>query len=154
MWVFGVDVAPEDPVPSVKVSDLMTREVVYLPAETTLDEAARAMREADIGDVVVTQGPSLYGMVTDRDIVVRAVAERLDAGTTTIGSVASREIVMIEQNSTASEAARLMRERTVRRILVCDADRQLVGIISLGDLALRLDPESALSEISEAAPAG
>lgn len=139
---------------SVKVSDVMTRQVVYLPAETTLDEAARAMREADIGDVVVTQGPSLYGMVTDRDIVVRAVAECLDAASTTIGSVASREIVMIEQNSTASEAARLMRDRAVRRILVCDSDRQLVGIVSLGDLALRLDPESALSEISGASPTG
>jgi CBS domain-containing protein len=139
-------------VTSVKVSDVMTRQVVYLPAETTLDEAARAMREADIGDVVVTEGPSLYGMVTDRDIVVRAVAECKDPATTTLGSVTTREIVMIEQNSSASEAARQMRERKVRRILVCDADRQLVGIVSLGDLALRLDPDSALGEIAEASP--
>lgn len=133
---------------TVKVGDVMTRQVVYLPAETTLDEAARAMREADIGDVVVTQGATLFGMVTDRDIVIRAVAERKDPGSTTIGSVASREIVMIEQNSTMSEAARLMRERAVRRVLVCDSDRQLVGIVSLGDLALRMDPDSALSDIT------
>jgi CBS domain-containing protein len=135
-----------------KVSDLMTKQVIYLPAETTLDEAARAMRSADIGDVVVTDGSTLAGLVTDRDIVVRAVADRKDPATTTIGSVASREIVMIEQNSSASDAANLMRERGVRRILVCDADRQLVGIISLGDLAMRLDPDSALSDISEQAP--
>jgi CBS domain-containing protein len=134
----------------VRVRDVMTRQVVYLPVGTPLDEAARVMRDADIGDVVVTDGPNLFGMVTDRDIVVRAVAEARDARQTTLGSVTTREIVMIEQNSTATEAATLMRERAVRRILVCDADRQLVGIVSLGDLALRLDPASALSEISEA----
>lgn len=135
-----------------KVSDVMTKQVIYLPADTALDEAARAMREADIGDVVVTDGSTLAGMITDRDIVVRAVAERKDPASTTIGSVATRDIIMIEQNSSAADAATLMRERGVRRVLVCDGDRQLVGIISLGDLAMRLDPTSALSEISEQAP--
>lgn len=136
----------------VRVRDVMTRQVVYLPLGTPLDEAARAMRDADIGDVVVTDGANLYGMVTDRDIVVRAVAEGRDARQTNLGAVTTREIVMIEQNSTATEAATLMRERSVRRILVCDTDRQLVGIVSLGDLAVRLDPSSALGEISEASP--
>ena len=135
-----------------RVADLMTRQVVYLSAQTTLDEAARAMADADIGDIVVTDGQSLFGMVTDRDIVVRAVAEHKDPAKTTIGSIATREIVMIEQSSTVADAVRLMRERAVRRVLVCDADRQLVGIISLGDLAMQLDPSSALSEISEATP--
>ncbi|MEV7228385.1 MULTISPECIES: CBS domain-containing protein [Polymorphospora] len=134
------------------VGAVMTKEVLYLPAETTLDEAARAMRDADIGDVVVTEGPTLAGMVTDRDIVVRAVAEKLDPASTTIGAVATREVVMIEQNSTVAEAAALMRERAVRRVLVCDLDRQLVGIVSLGDLAVRFDPDSALSGISGTAP--
>ncbi|WP_329105722.1 CBS domain-containing protein [Micromonospora sp. NBC_01699] len=133
-----------------RVADLMTRQVVYLSAQTTLDEAARAMADADIGDIVVTDGQSLFGMVTDRDIVVRAVAEHRDPAKTTLGSIATREIVMIEQSSTGAEAARMMRERAVRRVLVCDSDRQLVGIISLGDLAQQLDPSSALSEISEA----
>ena len=137
---------------TVRIGDVMTRQVTYLPAGTPLDEAARAMRDADIGDVVVTDGADLFGIVTDRDIVVRAVAEGKDATRTTIGSVASREIVMIEQNSTTVEAAALMRERAVRRVLVCDAERHLVGIVSLGDLALRLDPSSALGEVSEAVP--
>ncbi|MEO3775833.1 CBS domain-containing protein [Micromonospora sp. B11E3] len=135
-----------------RVSDVMTKQVVYLPAETTLDEAARVMKESDIGDVVVTDGASLAGMLTDRDIVVRAVAERSDPATTTIGSIVTREVVMIEQHSTAGEAAALMRERAIRRVLVCDGDRKLVGIVSLGDLAMRLDPDSALSDISEKAP--
>ncbi|SCE69640.1 CBS domain-containing protein [Micromonospora viridifaciens] len=135
-----------------RVSDVMTRQVIYLPAETTLDEAARVMKESDIGDVVVTDGAALAGMLTDRDIVVRAVAERADPATTTIGSVITREVVMIEQHCTAGEAAALMRERNIRRVLVCDSERKLVGIVSLGDLAMRLDPASALSDISEAAP--
>ncbi|MFE9689866.1 CBS domain-containing protein [Micromonospora sp. NPDC005806] len=135
-----------------RVSDVMTKQVVYLPAETPLDEAARVMKESDIGDVVVTDGATLAGMLTDRDIVVRAVAERADPAKTTIGSIITREVVMIEQHSTASEAAALMRERNIRRVLVCDSDRKLVGIVSLGDLAMQLDPNSALSDISEAAP--
>ncbi|MEJ3742321.1 CBS domain-containing protein [Actinomycetes bacterium KLBMP 9797] len=117
------------------VRDVMTKQVVYLPGETTVDEAAEAMRAADIGDVVVTDGPALSGIVTDRDIVVRAVADRRDPATTTIDSIASHELVMIEQDAGTEEAANLMRERSVRRLLVCDADRQLVGIVSLGDLA-------------------
>jgi CBS domain-containing protein len=143
---------PEVVMASQRVVDVMTKQVVYLSAETTLDEAARAMGEADIGDVVVTDGPNLAGMVTDRDIVIRAVADNRLPAKTTLGDVATREIVMIEQNATVAEAARLMRERAVRRILVCDADRQLVGIVSLGDLAVRYDPASTLGDISGASP--
>lgn len=117
------------------VRDVMTKQVVYLPAETTVDEAAEAMRVADIGDVVITNGPALAGIVTDRDIVVRAAADRRDPAATTIGSIASHDLVMIHQDATLEEAASLMRERGVRRLLVCDADRQLVGIVSLSDLA-------------------
>ncbi|MDQ7907006.1 CBS domain-containing protein [Phytohabitans sp. ZYX-F-186] len=134
------------------VRDVMTRRVVYLPAETPVDEAAQAMRAADIGDVVITDGPVLAGILTDRDIVVRAVAERLDPGRTTVGAIASSELIMIQQDATPQEAVRLMRQRAVRRLLVCDADRQLVGVISLGDLAMHLDLSSVLSDISEATP--
>jgi CBS domain-containing protein len=135
-----------------RVSDVMTKQVVYLSAETTLDEAARVMKEADIGDVVVTDGSTLAGLLTDRDIVVRAVAECSDPTSTSIGSIITREVVMIEQHATAGEAVALMRERNIRRILVCDNDRKLVGIVSLGDLAMQLDPSSALADISEGAP--
>ncbi|MBL6277055.1 CBS domain-containing protein [Micromonospora fiedleri] len=135
-----------------RVADVMTRQVIYLPAETTLDEAARVMKEADIGDVVVTEGATLAGLLTDRDIVVRAVAANSDPTNTTIGSITTREVVMIEQNCSAGDAAALMRERGVRRVLVCDAERKLVGIVSLGDLAVQFDPQSALGQISEQAP--
>jgi CBS domain-containing protein len=118
------------------VADVMTRRVVYLPEDTMLDEAAQAMRDQGIGDVVVTHGPTMTGVVTDRDIVVRAIAENLPPKTTTLGSITSHELLMIEQSATVDEAVQAMRERGVRRLLVCDADRKVVGIISLSDIAI------------------
>lgn len=118
------------------VADVMTRRVVYLPEGTMLDEAAQAMRDQGIGDVVVTHGPTIMGVVTDRDIVIRAIAENLAPKTTTLGAITSHELLMIEQSATVDEAVHAMRERSVRRLLVCDADRKVVGIISLSDIAL------------------
>jgi CBS domain-containing protein len=118
------------------VAEVMTRQVVYLPEDTMLDEAAQVMRDRGIGDVVVTRGPTMIGLVTDRDIVVRAIAENLPPTTTTLGAVASHELIMVEQSATVDEAVQAMRERAVRRLLVCDADRKVMGILSLSDVAL------------------
>ncbi|GAA2651275.1 CBS domain-containing protein [Paractinoplanes durhamensis] len=120
----------------VSVADVMTRQVVYLPEATTLDEAAQAMRDQGIGDVVVTSGPTMVGLVTDRDIVIRAIAENRIPTQTTLGSITSHELIMVEQSATVEEAVQAMRERGVRRLLVCDSDRNVVGIISLSDVAL------------------
>ena len=119
------------------VADVMTRQVVYLPEATMLDEAAQVMRDRGIGDVVVTRGPTMVGLVTDRDIVVRAIAENLPPRTTSLGDITSHELIMVEQSATVDEAVQAMRERGVRRLLVCDADRKVVGILSLSDVALR-----------------
>jgi CBS domain-containing protein len=118
------------------VGDVMTRQVVYLPADTTLDEAAQVMRDQGIGDVVVTHGPTMAGVVTDRDIVIRAIAQGLPPASTTIESIATRELIMVERSATVEEAVQAMRDRGVRRLLVCDPDRKVVGIISLSDVAL------------------
>jgi len=120
----------------VAVADVMTRQVVYLPEGTMLDEAAQVMRDQSIGDVVVTRGPTMVGLVTDRDIVVRAIAENLPPKTTTLGMITSHELLMVEQSATIEEAVHAMRDRGVRRLLVCDADRKVVGILSLSDIAL------------------
>jgi CBS domain-containing protein len=118
------------------VGDVMTRQVVYLPADTTLDEAAQVMRDQGIGDVVVTHGPTMAGVVTDRDIVIRAIAQGLPPASTTIESIATRELIMVERSATVEEAVQAMRDRGVRRLLVCDPDRKVVGILSLSDIAL------------------
>jgi CBS domain-containing protein len=133
------------------VKDVMTTNVVYLPPQTTLAEAARTMREQDIGDVVVADGPSLAGLVTDRDIVVRGVAERRDPDATTVGEIMTRDLVTVRPEDTIQHAALLMRDRAIRRLLVCD-EQGLVGVVSIGDLAERIDPESVLGGISSAEP--
>jgi CBS domain-containing protein len=134
------------------VKDVMTTNVVYLPSQTTLAEAARTMREQDIGDVVVADGPSLAGLITDRDIVVRGVAERRDPDATTVGEIMTRDLVTVRPEDTIQQAALLMRDRAIRRLLVCDDEQGLVGVVSIGDLAERIDPESVLGGISSAEP--
>src|SRR6185503_8651458 len=134
------------------VRDVMTTNVVYLPSETTLAEAARTMREQDIGDVVVADGPTLTGLVTDRDIVVRAVAELCDPASTTIGEIVSRDLVTVRPDDTVQSAALLMRDHAVRRVVVTDDAQGLVGIVSIGDLAEEIDPDSVLGGISKADP--
>jgi len=134
------------------VRDVMTTNVVYLPSETTLAEAARTMREQDIGDVVVADGPELTGLVTDRDIVVRAVAERCDPSATTIGEIVTKQLITVRPEDSIHSAALLMRDQAVRRVLVCDDNNGLVGIVSIGDLAEEIDPESVLGGISKAQP--
>ena len=120
----------------VIVADVMTRQVIYLPEATLLDEAAQVMRDQGIGDVVVTRGPTMIGVVTDRDIVVRAIAENLAPADTTLGAIASHELLMVEQSAGIEDAVQAMRDRGVRRLLVCDPDRKVVGILSLSDVAL------------------
>jgi CBS domain-containing protein len=120
----------------VAVADVMTRQVVYLPEATMLDEAAQVMRDRGIGDVVVTHGSTMVGLVTDRDIVVRAIAEGLPPKTTALGAITSHELIMVEQSASVEEAVHAMRDRGVRRLLVCDADRKVVGLLILSDVAL------------------
>jgi CBS domain-containing protein len=134
-----------------KVSDLMTRGPVTMPLEATLDEAARIMRDRGIGDVLVTAEGKLCGMLTDRDIVIRAVAENRDLGRTALGEVCTAQVVTINADDDAALAIELMRRRAIRRLPVV-AGGLPVGIVSLGDLAIEHDEQSALSDISKAPP--
>jgi CBS domain-containing protein len=138
--------------PMQTVREVMTSHVVTLPRETTLAEAARTMREQDIGDIVVSNGSEPAGLVTDRDIVVRAVAESRDPSSTTIGEILTSDLITVRPDDTVQSAALLMRDHAVRRVLVCEDDQRLVGIVSIGDLAEEIDPESVLGGISKAEP--
>jgi len=139
-------------VPALTVKDLMTTDVTTLPAQTPLREAAQVMRTRDIGDVVVAEGEKLIGLVTDRDIVVRAIADGADPATTVVGSIVSTELVTVRPEDSAADAARLMRDRAVRRVLVVEEAGGLAGILSIGDLAADIDPDSVLGGISTAEP--
>ena len=132
------------------IKDAMTTKPESLLASATVADAAQQMRELDIGDVLVEQEGRLAGIVTDRDIVVRAIAEGRDI-TSKLGDIVSSEVVCITPADSADDAIRLMRERALRRVPVVENGRP-IGIVSLGDLAEERDPRSVLGEISSAPP--
>lgn len=137
--------------PHRTVGEVMTPNPVALPASATLADAARAMRDANIGDVLVLEDGRFCGIVTDRDIVVRAVAEERNLDVTGVGDICSRALVTLTPSDTTEAAVRVMREHAIRRLPVLEGDRP-VGVVSIGDLAADREPQSALGKISEAPP--
>lgn len=135
----------------MKLRDVMTPAPVVVPLDLSIAEVARLMRDQAIGDVLVTESDRLCGMVTDRDIVVRALADARDPMRTSIRDVCSADLITLSPDSSTSEAVRLMRDNAIRRIPVVENGRP-VGIVSMGDLAVELDERSALSDISSAPP--
>ncbi|NKE62403.1 CBS domain-containing protein [Lentzea sp. PSKA42] len=131
------------------VRDLMTVDPVVLPPDAPVREAAKAMRDRDIGDVLVVEGDRLYGIVTDRDLVVRAMADRDDMSDCCVRDVCSDHVVTADMTETLDTAIARMRENAVRRIPVVDAGRP-VGVLSLGDAAVERDPNSVLGQVSAA----
>ena len=132
------------------VREKMTKDLVILDADTNLFDAARSMRDEDIGDVLLDLDGA-YGIVTDRDIVVRALAERKDPTDTRLRDIATTDLETVQADADLDEVIRDMAERNIRRIPVME-NEDLVGILSLGDLAMLRDEDSVLADIS-AAPA-
>ncbi|WP_243772675.1 CBS domain-containing protein [Actinomadura barringtoniae] len=137
-----------------KVSDIMTTSPRSLPLEATLYEAAQVMRDSGIGDVLVTFAGRLCGLVTDRDIVVRGVAESRDPALTPLSDVCTADLITVRADEDALAAAQLMGRQAIRRLPVVDDERRPIGIVSIGDLAMvdeGLD-RNTLSDISKAPP--
>jgi CBS domain-containing protein len=134
-----------------QIRELMTPNPVTLPGTASVHEAARAMRAADIGDVIVIENNQVCGIVTDRDIVVRTVAEARDPATTTLADICSHALTTVRTTDSIEQAVQLMRAKAIRRLPVVEGG-QAVGIVSLGDLAVERDPSSALGDISAAPP--
>lgn len=134
-----------------RVRDLMAANPIEMDARTTVHEAARRMRDADIGDVLVMENGTLCGIVTDRDIVIRGLADREDLTGCTLGDVCSKQLVSVGPDEDADAAIMRMREKAIRRIAVVE-DGRPAGMLSIGDAAMEKDPRSALADIS-AAPA-
>ena len=133
------------------VQDVMTPSPVALPETTSLIDAARKMRDAGIGNVVVLDGETVCGIVTDRDIVVRGIANGCDPRATSLADVCSRHVTTLSPSDPIATASRVMREHAIRRLPVVEGGRP-VGILSLGDLAMHEDRESALADVSAAPP--
>ncbi|CAL9341445.1 CBS domain-containing protein [Streptomyces sp. enrichment culture] len=133
------------------VRDIMTSAPATVGPHTSVAETARVMRDRDLGSVLVTDGDRLRGVVTDRDLVVRALALGTDPEQTTVARACSEDPVTVGPGDELDRAVRLMREHAVRRMPVVDSGK-LVGVISLGDAAMERDPDSALAGISAARP--
>jgi signal-transduction protein with cAMP-binding, CBS, and nucleotidyltransferase domain len=140
----------ENVMPQV-VEDVMSPNPTTIPATATIAAAARAMRDHDIGNVVVLQDSKPCGIVTDRDVVVRGLAEGKDPQNTTIAEICSRDLATVSRKDPIEKAVEVMREKNLRRLPVVDNDTVL-GVVSIGDLAQERDPNSVLASIS-AAPA-
>ena len=119
----------------MKVKDIMSTQVESVRPDASIQEAAQKMRSLDVGALPVLDGQDLKGMVTDRDITIRATAEGRDPKTTTVREVLSPELVSISEDQALEDAARLMQEKQVRRLPVLSGDQRLVGIVALADVA-------------------
>lgn len=136
---------------SQTVREVMHRDPICLPAITSLTAAAVAMRDIGIGDVIVEDDGEVCGIVTDRDITVRVVAEAVDPNKVALSDICSRELTAVAPTDTVDDAISLMSEKALRRLPVLH-EGLAVGIVSLGDLALEQEPESVLAAISAAPP--
>lgn len=134
----------------MKVGEVMTRKVVTISPEATLTEAARRMRGLDVGPLPVADGDRLVGMLTDRDIAVRATAEGCDPKGTRVSDVMTRDVVCCFEDDDVRQVARTMAEYRKRRLVVVDASGRVVGIVSLGDLALRAQEDVVGDALEEA----
>jgi len=134
-----------------KVRDVMTPGPIGVDYDQSVGETARAMRDWGVGAILVVSNGSLYGLVTDRDLVVRAVAEERGADEP-VGPLSSANLIGVDADADVHEAMRLMRQHGVRRLPVLE-DGQVAGIVSLGDLAMQDEPDLAFAQLSAIAVA-
>jgi CBS domain-containing protein/sporulation protein YlmC with PRC-barrel domain len=133
----------------VQVKDIMTRKVEVVHPQGTLWEAAQKMASLDVGMLPVCSGDQLVGMLTDRDITVRATAEGRDPKTTKVHEVMTPEVLYVFEDEDVSKAAQVMMEQQIRRLVVLNQSKKLVGIISLGDLAVHTGDTQQAGETLE-----
>ncbi|HEX8753674.1 MAG TPA: CBS domain-containing protein [Solirubrobacterales bacterium] len=136
---------------SETIREVMTRDPATCSAEDTAAEAAKAMRDGDFGAVVVLEGEEVRGILTDRDIVVRGVAEERDPKSIRVGEISTPNPATLSPQDSVERAVEVLREAHVRRLPVVEG-KEVVGIVSIGDLAEARDERSALAEISSAPP--
>jgi len=133
--------------------DVMTRQVECISPDETIQAAARKMRDLDVGPMPVCENDRLTGMLTDRDIAVRCAAEGHDPKACRVRDEMTHDVVYGFEDQTIEQAEQIMREKQIRRLLVLNRNKRLVGIVSLGDLAIRTgDPEQVgevLHDVSE-----
>lgn len=126
-----------------QIKQFMSTNVEFIDPNTTLKDAATTMRTKDIGALPIGENDKLIGMLTDRDITVRGVAEGADPTETTVRDAMSDKIVYCREDQDVSEVTNMMREKQIRRVVVLNSDKRMVGICSLGDIAIRHEATEA-----------
>ena len=116
------------------IRDAMTAEPTTIEPTTSATEAARIMKSQDVGSLPIVENDRLVGVVTDRDLAIRLLAEG-KSGDTAVGEIASKDVVTVDPQQTLEEATRLMAEHQLRRLPVCEEDGKLVGILAQADVA-------------------
>lgn len=136
-----------------QVRDVMSPGADAVEPMASLADVARLMRAKDIGEVLVAYDCDLFGVITDRDIVVRGLATAEDPRTVTAGSICTHPpVIVVDADDTTDHAAELMREHKLRRLPVVERGGCPIGVVGLGDLATLDDPHSALADITAADP--
>ena len=125
------------------IRDVMTTEVKLVHPDTKISEAASVMRDFDIGSLPVMDGGKPMGMLTDRDIAIRVVAEGKDPKQVSVREALSEGLTYAYDDQSLEEAAQLMQEKQLRRLAILDRDKNLVGMVSLGDVAVKGDIQMA-----------
>jgi len=133
----------------MRVNEVMTRRAECIPPDATLQEAAERMKKLDVGSLPVCDNNRLVGMLTDRDITVRSVSDGFDPRTDLVRDVMTPEVVYCFEDQDVTEAAKLMREKQIRRLAVLNRNKRLTGIVSLGDLAVEAGNEQLAGETLE-----
>ena len=134
----------------MQVREVMTHDVRCIAPTNTLQEAAQKMKRLDVGPLPVCENKKLKGILTDRDIVLRAVAEGLDPKEAQVSEAMTADILYCYDDQEIHEAAQLMTDAQVRRLVVLDREKHLVGIVSLGDLAVESNDDELSGRILEA----
>src|SRR5215469_10099563 len=133
----------------MRVKDVMTKGAECVSPTASLHEAAGKMKSLDVGSLPVCEGDRLVGMITDRDITVRATAEAIPPGLGQVRDVMTPNVVYCLEDEPVQQAAQLMKEHQVRRLVVLNNKNRLVGIVSLGDLAVETGDEQLAGETLE-----
>ena len=137
----------------MKLREVMTRMIQLVSSSQSIQEAAQLMRDQDIGMVLVFTGPQIVGILTDRDIAINATARGLNPTRARVSDAMTKNVISCPEDASIEDAIKTMKENQIRRLVVTDRDRRPVGVVSLGDLAIRGDKpalsEELLHEVSE-----
>ena len=131
------------------IREVMTQNPELVAGDTTVADAAKLMRDKDFGGVLCGDGGEVSGFLTDRDIALRVVAEGKDPTSTTVSEVATTDLHTLSPDDSVEDAIELVRQHDIRRVPIVE-DAKPVGIVSIGDLAIERDEDSALAELSAA----